>query len=35
VQGGGGVGATDLLSGEGGEVLLCDMDQPVAAVSGR
>ena len=32
VQGGGHVGATDLLSADGGEVLCCDMDQPAAQV---
>jgi hypothetical protein len=35
VQGGGAVGATDLLSAEGGEVLVCDMDQPADKVRAR
>lgn len=34
VQGGGHVGATDLLSADGREVLCCDMDQPAAQVGG-
>ncbi|KAI3425983.1 hypothetical protein D9Q98_007951 [Chlorella vulgaris] len=33
VQEGGGVGATDLLSGQAGEVLLCNMEQPVGQLA--
>ncbi|KAL4436763.1 hypothetical protein ABPG75_003902 [Micractinium tetrahymenae] len=35
VQGGGHVGAADLLSAEAGEVLVCEMDQPIEQLADR